>query len=1218
MSAAAPALQPPRTLGELARRLPDWLRHHLPATIVSIVVGGLVSYVSNVWLMFVRYGGWQKVPPGSPATGAGNLVGGALFWGLATSVVVGAVSYWRTVGTRRFFHEMRTLPATLAGLVRRDGQGARIHLLWGAAVSLLVAQIVSPSAGALMAVGLAAVTPGPLGNIVTSGISRLAFLVVGRVTPDRKIRPLGTLAVAVGVLGSAAALIVGYFVTSHGVKWLLAAAAAGGAIALSRAATGKPPTAGAAAGVILLAALGAVAADLLHPLLASANDGGEAECGIRFYQVGAWLSQCDGSHAVLSHAVGGGLAGAVGAPIGAFVGSVAGLMPPGAGPLTGPGDWPDGSGPTDGGGTGPVVPDWFGPGRVTVRVKGNSIIITAANGVEISAPILSETQVGQWTYSGTQSAPGPDMTPPAEPSVLDPGPPPPEVEPYWPGLDDGGAGGAGADTGPPPGPPAPAAPAPPQIDLGAVAQALNQLDWEITDPNLYAQLQALQGQLAGGNFGPDQLAALMQLQTAQNGFADTRLSQILTDRQNFADQGMYGPNGLLAAEQASLVKEAQQRALQAQIDKQDQYISDHMDDLPLGQFEAAQRILDRTETNDSPNADTLGQLRQLSASMFNTQQGASMAAGADAANSAAWSQLGMDIASNIQTGASVAEAAILFPFVVPGASAAAADLGAFYLGRNLVQGLATGYAEGGVRQALINGTKAVLPVNLINAIYNQESAGSILLATLQDIGNVAQLDAAAEALHNMGPISVTFGEHPPPLQDPAAHNVVTTEDTQWAASRSQGQDNVTKFKDLNSQLAGLEPNSAQAQQVKDELQNLVYDMNGDFQSKSALKDSPLEVQAAFNDVLNPALTDAHVGTVEALNEVGLQRGGRPIVQADLTDLRNASSAGTVGMDRDLALNQMAERQLSTQLQNYPPGSAQHTEISQALQDLKNGDLHITSQTHPTLTDLQARGLLTPGTVVQGPVLPGQNTALLGTGESTLQGGTWTMNGQPVSADEARAIAQDAYNRAYQRATGTAAMPGGRDPVAAMQGVTDATHVEAYQDLGVLKNDPLGTPFDPRSADQTGSVTSVKGYEATKPDGPFQNNMYNAFQEVARGTAKDIDSKLLPLLQANNAPPGFVSQVQDMRNFLGDVKAGNLSPSQAQALAQARFGTDIQGLANRVDAAIATTVKLGPPPPTGWAAMSPGTVASSAAGTGAQFVSGVAGAPPTQVADPNRN
>ena len=55
-----------------------------------------------------------------------------------------------------------------------------------------------------------------------------------------------------------------------------------------------------------------------------------------------------------------------------------------------------------------------------------------------------------------------------------------------------------------------------------------------------------------------------------------------------------------------------------------------------------------------------------------------------------------------------------------------------------------------------------------------------------------------------------------------------------------------------------------------------------------------------------------------MNKGGFERGGKPFTTADIQDLRNATST-TSPMDRDLALNQMRERQLQGFIENLPPG-----------------------------------------------------------------------------------------------------------------------------------------------------------------------------------------------------------------------------------------------------------------------------------------------------------
>ena len=60
------------TVGQVLRDFPQWLKKNVPSAVVSAVIGGIFGYAVNIWLMAVRYNGWQKVPKGSPATAQGT------------------------------------------------------------------------------------------------------------------------------------------------------------------------------------------------------------------------------------------------------------------------------------------------------------------------------------------------------------------------------------------------------------------------------------------------------------------------------------------------------------------------------------------------------------------------------------------------------------------------------------------------------------------------------------------------------------------------------------------------------------------------------------------------------------------------------------------------------------------------------------------------------------------------------------------------------------------------------------------------------------------------------------------------------------------------------------------------------------------------------------------------------------------------------------------
>ena len=414
------------TVGGIARTVWNWLQHNLRTAIITAVLGYVIGYIGNVWFMAIFYDGAQKVPAGGPASGEGNVLMGSLFWGLITTVLFAVFGYWRAAGTARFRQDLRQLPHALASIVTRDGKVGRIHLLWGAAVSLLATQLVSPAVGAVLAVGLLASLPGLIGRVLTSLVMRVWMQLLQIVAPTRKHRPAPMVSFAVGILGASAALVVGFFLPGDvgGAPTRLVIAVGCGllAVVLTRG--------GAAAGpvlplLLLMAGAGLVLAEFVHPLLTSANDGGVAECGVSWTE---WLSKCEGRANVLVHAIAGGIAAAMGAPVGNVLGMIAALG--------NPGDWlsDSGTGPSGGDGSGggsggqsddgqPATGGDAGNqppadgGRVLpppppvpqfphVFVRGGSLVIECANGVILTAPLNPDGTVGQWSATNLHTQSG--------------------------------------------------------------------------------------------------------------------------------------------------------------------------------------------------------------------------------------------------------------------------------------------------------------------------------------------------------------------------------------------------------------------------------------------------------------------------------------------------------------------------------------------------------------------------------------------------------------------------------------------------------------------------------------------------------------------------------------------------------------------------------------------------------------------------------------------
>ncbi|MBI5687213.1 MAG: hypothetical protein HZC54_19240 [Verrucomicrobia bacterium] len=246
---AVHAVAETETFAGLARAVVLWLRNNSREAAVSAVTGAAIGYAANALLACLQHYGYDF--RAGLVTTRENLAAGNLFWALANTIVFAVVGYWRAVGTKRFLHDVLRFPLTLANLFRQDGRGARKHLFWGAAISLLGTELVSPWLGAVAAVGVALALPSVLGRILADLLRRAWSAVIQCLTPDRE-RPLAApTAMMVGLIGTAAALAIGFFVENLWVKFGLAAVCAALALIPLRI---RPATKTAGLGVMLLTA----------------------------------------------------------------------------------------------------------------------------------------------------------------------------------------------------------------------------------------------------------------------------------------------------------------------------------------------------------------------------------------------------------------------------------------------------------------------------------------------------------------------------------------------------------------------------------------------------------------------------------------------------------------------------------------------------------------------------------------------------------------------------------------------------------------------------------------------------------------------------------------------------------------------------------------------------------------------------------------------------
>ncbi|MGH9169071.1 MAG: hypothetical protein ACRD02_14710, partial [Acidimicrobiia bacterium] len=303
-----------------------------------------------------RYEGFG-VPPGSVATGSGNLVSGSLFWIVFTTLVFSVIGYRRALGKERFWQEVREFPGNVRGLFTKDRERAVVHLLWGFAGCMIVTTIISPSAGAVLALLVLISLPSMLGDIITELLQRAWDTITKAVSPTKNVAMVSSVAMAVGVVGVCFALAFAFLfemlwglasgpgpnLTPPGnfgraVKLLAAVAAGGAAYAIGR--QFARPTA-AAALVFLAVMVGTLAA--LGGSPARADDGGWLECGgtLSSY-IELCLNTTGGAFALGGYSIRGSLAAALGAALGAGLGGALGSMAQPSAPEAPPGEAPPG------------------------------------------------------------------------------------------------------------------------------------------------------------------------------------------------------------------------------------------------------------------------------------------------------------------------------------------------------------------------------------------------------------------------------------------------------------------------------------------------------------------------------------------------------------------------------------------------------------------------------------------------------------------------------------------------------------------------------------------------------------------------------------------------------------------------------------------------------------------------------------------------------------
>ena len=361
-------------------------------------------------------------------------------------------------------------------------------------------------------------------------------------------------------------------------------------------------------------------------------------------------------------------------------------------------------------------------------------------------------------------------------------------------------------------------------------------------------------------------------------------------------------------------------------------------------------------------------------------------------------------------------------------------------------------------------------------------------------------------------------------------------DAETLAARQQAQELVDKAKDIKARLDDPEIDLTTRRQLEAELRQAAIDINSSYGGKSILKGDKSGLGDALDGEIKKVYGEVDPLFVDKMNEMGITRGGEPFTGQDMWDVRNQSSKG-LGMDRDFALNEKEIVRIREELAKAEPGSERAHVLQQELFDAKNkGTLAMDANKYADYLEGQKAGK-TPEEIKRIDAELARVDKQIAAGATSIPISNATWNG----------LAQDAYGRAYGEVTGA-------DAHKAMQGVTTVFNPEAYDDPNAIRNDVRNSPMDRARAEQTASVSPYKTFHNDEMARHGDLTPGEATMENARGYAKDMDTKLLPLLQSDpNVDPAKLGRLQAIQETMAAIGRGEILPGQADGALKVATG-----------------------------------------------------------------
>ena len=374
---------------------------------------------------------------------------------------------------------------------------------------------------------------------------------------------------------------------------------------------------------------------------------------------------------------------------------------------------------------------------------------------------------------------------------------------------------------------------------------------------------------------------------------------------------------------------------------------------------------------------------------------------------------------------------------------------------------ATGYVEGGPIQAVKAAVSAWSDnIDYVVTAYDEYRKGGLEAAG----GAIAFKFLQQQALaYFAGRYKDSTGDGlPGPPQRPTLREQF--EMAKFQQERAWGEAMVKDFSRAQQQLLEAGQRGAPAVEIM-QLQRLARE-------KAAVLASSLPAKNHLKYQAEPqigAAYDAHMRAVHAEVDAHtkdlMRQEGWNSHEWDLMEFRNASSHGKPNMDRDVGLRERS------------------------------------------LWQTDADGVVIKG--ADGRPVPNPDAWTTGANGQPMPRPQLTRDGQPMNLHAWQEQAQKAYNKAYREVTGRSAR-------LAQEGVTTTAHPEAYKDNTWLGDHPESAQR--AWAAQAADVTRYKASHLLQHGDPGAS-YYTRLQEVARGTAKDMGTKLLPLIQRAK-PSGF--------------------------------------------------------------------------------------------------